>query len=896
MKFLARLVPSSLTNRVFALYAITLLVFVGGGLGLFLKYQFVRQVEETELSAVMLIEVVAHSVQESVVIGDFDSVQRILNKGVLRSQFSTAMFIDTGGGQVRAENATLVNVAAPGWLVQWVQKSLDDVNRNVSVGGKDYGILRLQFDAPLVAGGLWDMTLVALGGGLASLVFGLVFIRIALARWLGGLVLLRETVESLGTGATDSKALLIPDAPIEIQSLVDMVNQTAALLRERETTRRALDQQKFALDQHAIVSVASTDGTILYANDRLCDITGFSRAELLGRKLSEFRSDLHPQSYFDKATQDLAEGKVWRGEICSRKRNGDLYWVDATMVPMLTDDGCANHYITIRTDITARKQAEQERQTANEILSARTTQLQATLDNISQGVTMVAPDGAVVFQSSRVLDLLGIPQHLHDARLAEITAFQTRRGDFGTDFDLVDEDARPYLRSVGNPDVAIAPPAVYTRRTLSGRTLEIKTGPLPAGGFVRTFTDVTSYVQALARAEQASIAKGQFLANMSHEIRTPMNAILGLLQLLHDTAMTETQLDYVLKTEGAARSLLGLLNDILDFSKVEAGKMMLDPRPFDLDKMLRDLAVILAPNASSQSITVRFDVEPAVPRDLIGDDMRLLQVLINLGGNAVKFTGQGDVVLRVRRVEQGASDVLLEFAMCDSGIGIAPENQAHIFSGFSQAEASTTRRFGGTGLGLAISSRLVTLLGGELRLNSVEGHGSTFYFQIRLPLAAQPGSSAQTPTTPGIAAALPSKRLQGLRILLVEDNKINQMVAKGLLAKEGADITLADNGQLGVAAVADAQPQFDAVLMDIQMPVMDGYAATRAIRQELGLTTLPIIAMTANAMASDRVACLEAGMDDHVGKPFDLDHLVATLMRLSGRKPGFPAGGAWGHD
>jgi len=551
------------------------------------------------------------------------------------------------------------------------------------------------------------------------------------------------------------------------------------------------------------------------------------------------------------------------------------------MVPLLAEDGHSGQYITIRTDITARKQAEQEREAANAVLSERTTQLQVTLDSISQGVALVDAHHAVVFQSRRVLELLDIPDHLMEAGVAAVVAFQAERGDFGDDFALVDANARPYLRSGGNGTVA--PPLLYTRRTLSGRTLEIKSANLPDGGFVRTYTDVTSYVQALARAEQASLAKGQFLANMSHEIRTPMNAILGLLQLLQDTPMTDTQLDFVQKTEGAARSLLGLLNDILDFSKVEAGKMTLDPRPFDLDKLLRDLGVILASNASNPSVAMRFDVESAVPRGLIGDDMRLLQVLINLGGNAVKFTRQGEVVLRVRTVAQGASDVLMEFAMCDSGIGIAPEHQKHIFSGFSQAEASTTRRFGGTGLGLAISSRLVTLLGGELKVNSVEGKGSTFYFQIRLPLAATSAGTAAVTTAASGDLAIKPKRLLGLRVLLVEDNKINQMVAKGLLAKEGADITLADNGQLGVAAVADAQPPFDAVLMDIQMPVMDGYAATRAIRQELALTTLPIIAMTANAMASDRVACLEAGMDDHVGKPFELNHLVATLQRLTGR-------------
>ncbi len=877
MKLLSRFLPSTLKNRVFALYGVTLLFFVVGGLGLFLKYQFQRQVEDTELASFMLVEVVAQSVQDSAVIGDFDSVQKILNKGVQGSQFSSARFIAAGGGTVRADNQLHGQRYAPERLVRWVQNSLNEVNRSVSVGGKDYGVLRLEFDAMAVAMGLWSLSLLAIGGGLAALTVGLIVIRIALSRWLGGLERLRETVQAMGTGSTNPAALVISNAPAEIQSLVDMVNQTASLVREREATRRALDQQKFALDQHAIVSVTDGNGVILYANDRFCEISGYNSEEIIGRNQREIRSGTHATSFYDDIWDHVSQGQVWRGELCSRKRNGELYWVDATVVPIVAEDGVTNQYITIRTDITARKQAEREREDANMVLTARSAQLQAVLDNISQGVSLIAADNSVVFQSQRVLELLEIPPDLRLESVTQIVAYQSQRGDFGNDFELVEESARDYMRKAAQGFVL--PPDRYTRRTVSGRTLEIKSGPLPDGGFVRTYADVTSYVEALARAEQASVAKGQFLANMSHEIRTPMNAILGLLTMLQDTVMTATQLDFVTKTEGAARSLLGLLNDILDFSKVEAGKMTLDPRPFELEKMLRDLAVILAPKASGQSITVRFDVETSVPRNLVGDDMRLLQVLINLGGNAVKFTSQGEVVLRVRLVDQDASGALVEFAMCDSGIGIAPENQKHIFSGFSQAEASTTRRFGGTGLGLAISSRLVGLLGGELKLNSVEGQGSTFYFQIRLPIGAK-----QVDAAPAVAAPADTppkaKRLHGLRILVVEDNKINQMVAKGLLSKEGAEITMADNGELGVAAVTGAQPQFDVVLMDLQMPVMDGYAATRAIRHELGLTSLPIIAMTANAMASDRAACIEAGMDDHVGKPFQVDHLVETMLRL----------------
>jgi CheY-like chemotaxis protein len=274
-----------------------------------------------------------------------------------------------------------------------------------------------------------------------------------------------------------------------------------------------------------------------------------------------------------------------------------------------------------------------------------------------------------------------------------------------------------------------------------------------------------------------------------------------------------------------------------------------------------------------------------VPRGLLGDDMRLQQVLINLGGNAIKFTQQGEVVLSVRVIEQDAEHAVLEFSMRDTGIGIEPDKQAHIFSDFSQAESSTTRRFGGTGLGLSISKRLVALLGGTLQLESTLGQGSRFYFQVRFSLA-QVEDTGLAEIAGGVDKRRQPRRLAGMRLLVVEDNKINQMVAEGLLSREGASITLADDGELGVNEVANHPEAFDAVLMDIQMPVMDGYTATRAIRTELGRTSLPIIAMTANAMASDRAACLEAGMDDHIGKPFDLDQLVAMLLQLTARDAG----------
>ena len=386
-------------------------------------------------------------------------------------------------------------------------------------------------------------------------------------------------------------------------------------------------------------------------------------------------------------------------------------------------------------------------------------------------------------------------------------------------------------------------------------------------------------------AEAASRAKSQFLANMSHELRTPMNAIMGMTNIALRRATEPQLVDKLTKIDNASHHLLSVINDILDISKIEAERLVLECVSFKFGLVLENLVSMVGQRAAEKGLKLLIELPPDIARlSLMGDPLRLGQILLNLTGNAVKFTAQGAITLRIKKLEESPDDVLLRCEVQDSGIGISPEEQQRLFVAFEQADGSMTRKYGGTGLGLVISRRLAELMGGDIGLVSTVGQGSTFWFIVRLGKA----NESAVPSAPTFAEESAEQQLKthyaGSRILLAEDEPINQEVSRGLLEDVGLTVELAEDGALAVAMAQ--RSHYDLILMDMQMPHMNGVEATRVIRALPGYAKTPILAMTANAFDEDRKVCIEAGMDDHLGKPVVPEALYETLLKWLERSTG----------
>ncbi|MGE5517533.1 MAG: response regulator [Bacteroidota bacterium] len=968
---LSRLLPRSLAARIFALYAVALCLFLGLGMGMFYSFQFTQKLEDAQDSATVVAEITAQAVQESVVIGDYDAVRLTLGRALQGTVFRRTAFIDVSGGRVSRDSMAGKAAWAPGWLVGQVGARLFDVNINIRVGGHDYGVLRLNFDVDRVAADLWDLTKAALGLAALSLVGGLVVLRLLLSRWLTNLDRLKSLEQQIQAGQIDATLELSGDVPTEIRQTFEVFSRTTHSLRNQYGQRidalmHALVQQKAALDLTAIVAEVDRQGLVISVNDLFCSTLGLERASVLGQPLVGCQAPLGDT--------------LWRGSVHIKDAAGGDLWLNRTIVPVSGNDGSIDKWVCIDLDITAQKAAEDElHHTYARSKELAEGHLRALLDTVGEGFVLLDGDGRMVISNERF-------RQFHPP---------------GQPF-TPQPDGQPRVQQTGD-----------------GRWMRAVEYPARDGGIIGLYSDITQQVsleQALRlakeQAEAGSRSKSEFLATMSHEIRTPMNGIIGMTSLLLDTALDAEQTRFADTIRNSAESLLNIINDILDFSKIEAGRLEFEEAPFDLSSLVEGVVDILAPKVRGSAVEMSCLVSAEVDEFYMGDGGRLRQVLLNLVGNAVKFTPQGSIAVSVARVPDAAEQThLLRFEVADSGIGIAADAQSRLFAMFSQADASTSRRFGGTGLGLAICKRIVDMMGGSIGVDSVDGHGSTFWFQVPLrpcvePVAARPqqplggcrllvvddlevnreilarqldGWGAQVvavadapaalvairdgvrheqpfdlvlldhhmpgmtgidlaavvranpdlartplvllssgaashnghdldsldfaavlakpvlprPLLEAVAACLgrgeaggqplaahdavrPATPATALRVLVAEDNHINQQVAVGLLTKLGHRADVADHGGEAVARLEKGN--YDLILMDMQMPVVDGIAATALIRALPGAKAhIPIIAVTANALNGDRERCLAVGMDDYISKPIDRRKLAALL-------------------
>ncbi len=631
-------------------------------------------------------------------------------------------------------------------------------------------------------------------------------------------------------------------------------------LRESESRFHHLFEEDLSGD-----FLCTCEGRILVCNAAFADIFGFSSADAAaGRSVLAL--------YIDPGERDSilatlrAQGKLAHYETWRKRRDGTPIYVVENLVGHFDDQGELYEIQGYVVDDTERKRAE-------EALREREAQYRELVQNANSAIVRWKVDGTVTFFNEYAQNFFGYEED-------EIVGKDVRI--LVPEEDSSGEDLSGLVRDiVADPERFVNTINENVRRDGSRVWMAWTNKPIldengHVLGILAVGTDITerkraeeALAAAKTAAEAATEAKSRFLASMSHELRTPMNAILGMIDVALPKVKDPTAQDCLQTAKDSADLLLALLNDLLDSAKIESGKLELEAAPFSLRRMLDQTTRVLSVRASEKGLCYCCHVPEEIPDGVIGDRMRLQQVLLNLGSNAIKFTDRGDVEVVVRNLPH-EGEACLEFAVRDTGIGIPPSAQARLFQPFQQADVSMTRRFGGTGLGLSISKSLVEIMGGRIRVESEVGKGSTFYFTVRLPLATGPLPELEP------AASPPARALRQLRILLVEDNPANQKLATYILHDRGHVVEVAADGQEALRLAE--QSRHDVILMDLQMPGMDGLEATAAIRnRDIGGSRVPIIAMTAHAMESDRQRCLDAGMDGYLSKPINAGETISLV-------------------
>jgi PAS domain S-box-containing protein len=652
-----------------------------------------------------------------------------------------------------------------------------------------------------------------------------------------------------------------------------MNSQKSSCLNEESICSLPQGRQEQTLDVDNLFDAfigMDAEGLVNAWNLRAEHTFGWSRVEAMGRPVQQLIVPQRNHQRFEQALQQLSlsdeySSQKFRTTITARHREGNEFEMEAVFFPMPSGERCSAGLVgrALNQPILSEAEAEKQRH--------------AFMDQLGECYVESDLRGRITFVNKTYCATYGVsPEDRLGGNYKTFfpEALATFFREAYKKVYLTGETAKlDYSMTLRNGK------QVFNEQSISLRR-DAQFNPVGFMVIIRDCFDrkqnELELVKARQAAEAASKAKGEFLANMSHEIRTPLNGVIGMLELARDANSSLEQREFLAMAQSAADSLLSVINDVLDFSKIEAGRLELERTEFDFFEVVAQTVGIMSMSARKKGLRLISDLAPDVPRFLLGDPIRLQQVLLNLLGNAIKFTRDGQVSVSVHAETMRDGRAELKFSVADSGIGIPPEKQKDIFEAFSQADASTTRKFGGTGLGLAISSSIVHAMGGKIWVESQVGKGSTFHFKSILELAS---SGARKIVEPAVVdhAAAPH---HPLHILLAEDSLINQKVAVCLLQKLGHRVVVAGTG---VEALARMDEQsFDIAFMDVQMPEMDGFTATAAIRtKEAGTSArLPVVAMTAHAMKGDRERCLQAGMDDYVTKPISMNSIKAAIERV----------------
>jgi PAS domain S-box-containing protein len=645
----------------------------------------------------------------------------------------------------------------------------------------------------------------------------------------------------------------------ELERLGVALNKASAKLREQDLSirnvLRDLETEKSALDQHCIVSITDRAGRITYANAKYCAMSGDSIDELLGRNQIDVYRCGQPVDTIADMQDAMADGKVWHGEITGSTKGGDDYWLDTTIVPFLDESGDAREFVYISTDISERKEAEKN-----------LTRLAAFPENNPNITLSVDAAGDIRYLNPRGQEILS---------------------ELALGSDKIDKLLPREVRSIAAACIAERAPVREVEATYGGRSFLWTFAPVRGHDVVHGYAlEITKRKEAEENARAAIVeklsaqasnkAKSAFLANMSHEIRTPLTAIIGFSEALLDSNQSMSdRLESIHSITRNGKHLLRIINDILDLSKIEAERLEVEHIEVELFDLIADIRSLALLQAQEKALSFDIEYRFPIPKTIVSDPVRIKQILLNLCSNAIKFTKNGGVRIRVRWEE---SQKHIQFEVTDTGIGLTDEQQKKIFDAFTQADSSTTRRYGGTGLGLYLSQQLAKRLGGAISVTSTVGEGSCFTVSIA---AGQPAEgfdmveeegSIASDDEPAVSGGMP--RVRG-DILLAEDNVDNQRLISMYLRKVGATVTVAENGRQAVQKASENN--FDLILMDMQMPVMDGVEATRSLRTSG--CRVPIVALTANALREDMNRCESAGCSEFLTKPINRDRFYDVILR-----------------